>query len=158
MPITLFEHNQAAYEAVIEMLKEAGKACVVHPTGTGKSFIAFKYCEDHPEEQVLWLSPSSYIFRTQCENLEETGAALPANIYFCTYAKLSIMEEGEIAGLNPDTIIEDEFHRCGAKKWQEGMKRLLAMYPNAKQIGFSATSIRYLDNQRDMKAEIYNIR
>ena len=156
MPITIFEHNQTAYEAVVEMLKEAGKACVVHPTGTGKSFIAFKYCEDHPEEKVLWLSPSSYIFKTQCENLVETGAGISANIHFCTYSKLSIMEEAEIADLKPDTIIEDEFHRCGARKWQEGMKRLLVQYPDARQIGFSATSIRYLDNQRDMKAEIYD--
>ena len=50
MPIALFEHNRAAHESVLEMLDVSGKACVVHPTGTGKSFIAFKYCEDHPEE------------------------------------------------------------------------------------------------------------
>ena len=77
MPIALFEHNQAAYEyeVVKEMLETAGNACVVHPTRTGKSFIAFKYCEDCPEETILWLSPFSYIFRTQCENLAETGTS-----------------------------------------------------------------------------------
>ena len=42
MAIALFEHNASAYKAVLSMLDETGKVCVVHPTGTGKSFIAFK--------------------------------------------------------------------------------------------------------------------
>ena len=42
MAIALFEHNTSAYKAVLSMLDETGKVCVVHPTGTGKSFIAFK--------------------------------------------------------------------------------------------------------------------
>lgn len=40
--IELFEHNKTAYEAALEQMEETGKACVIHPTGTGKSFIAFK--------------------------------------------------------------------------------------------------------------------
>ena len=47
--MNLFEHNRTAYEAVAAMLAETGKAAVVHPTGTGKSFIGFKLCEDHPD-------------------------------------------------------------------------------------------------------------
>ncbi len=69
MAISLYPHNEAAYRAVTAMLTETGKACVIHPTGTGKSFIGFRYCEDHPEQSALWLSPSEYIFKTQCENL-----------------------------------------------------------------------------------------
>ena len=156
MAITLFPHNQTAYNSLLAMLDETGKACVVHPTGTGKSFIAFKYCEDHPEQRILWLSPSEYIFKTQRENLVATGAEVPQNIQFCTYAKLSIMDGDEIAELRPDAIIEDEFHRCGAHMWQQGAERLWRQYPNALRIGLSATSVRYLDSQRDMKAEIYD--
>ena len=69
----LFEHNRTAYEAVAAMLAETGKAAVVHPTGTGKSFIGFKLCEDHPDQTVCWLSPSDYIFRTQLENLSDAS-------------------------------------------------------------------------------------
>ena len=156
MAITLFPHNQTAYSSLLAMLDETGKACVVHPTGTGKSFIAFKYCEDHPEQRILWLSPSEYIFKTQRENLVATGAEAPQNIQFCTYAKLSIMDGDEIAELRPDAIIEDEFHRCGAHMWQQGVERLWRQYPNALRIGLSATSVRYLDSQRDMKAEFYD--
>ncbi|MDE5993051.1 MAG: hypothetical protein K2G87_08385 [Oscillospiraceae bacterium] len=65
MSIELFEHNQAAYESAVAMLAETGKAAVIHPTGTGKFFIGFKFCEDNPDKTVCWLSPGDYIFRTQ---------------------------------------------------------------------------------------------
>ena len=59
MSISLFPHNREAYEAACAMLLETGKACVIHPTGTGKSFIGFKLCEEHPEECICWLSPTA---------------------------------------------------------------------------------------------------
>lgn len=154
MPITLFEHNQTAYDAVIKLLEEVKKVCVVHPTETGKSFIAFKYCEDHPDEAILRRSPCSYIFSTQFENVEETGAEVPEIIYFCSCVRLVMVEDSEIADMMPDTIVEDKYHRCGARKWQEGLERLPKQYPDAKQVGL--TRICYLDNQSDMKTEIYD--
>ena len=69
MKIALYKHNQTAYQAALQMLNDTGKAAIVHPTGTGKSFIGFKLCEDFPNKVVCWLSPSEYIFRTQVENL-----------------------------------------------------------------------------------------
>ena len=42
MKIELFEHNQTAYLAALHMMRTTGKAAVIHPTGTGKSFIGFK--------------------------------------------------------------------------------------------------------------------
>lgn len=65
--LELFEHNRIAYESALSMLKENGRAAIVHPTGTGKSFIGFKLAEDKPEAVVCWLSPSEYIFKTQIE-------------------------------------------------------------------------------------------
>ena len=76
MGIRLFEHNQAAYDAAVSMLSESGKAAVIHPTGTGKSFIGFKLCEDNPDKAVCWLSPSAYIFQTQLENLKKLPMAM----------------------------------------------------------------------------------
>ncbi|MDE7212424.1 MAG: hypothetical protein K2O03_13420, partial [Lachnospiraceae bacterium] len=63
----LFEHNQKAYEAAASMLDETGRAAIIHPTGTGKSFIAFWLCASHTECKVCLLSPSEYIFPTQLE-------------------------------------------------------------------------------------------
>lgn len=36
--ISLFEHNQTAYESAVAMLSETGKAAIIHPMGTGKIF------------------------------------------------------------------------------------------------------------------------
>ena len=156
MVITLYPHNQSAYDAACTMLADTGKAAVVHPTGTGKSFIAFKLCEDHPDARICWLSPSEYIFKTQQENLMACGADVPQNITFYTYAKLVLLSEAELAAIKPDYIILDEFHRCGAEIWGQGVARLLSMYKDIPVLGLSATNIRYLDNRRDMADELFD--
>ena len=89
MGLTLFKHNMDAYMAALSMLDETGKSAIIHPTGTGKSFIGFKLCEDHPESRICWLSPSEYIFQTQIENLKATGAQVPDNIQFYTSEKIT---------------------------------------------------------------------
>ena len=38
----LYEHNRRAYEAVLPMLERYRRAAVIHPTGTGKSLLAFQ--------------------------------------------------------------------------------------------------------------------
>ena len=157
MAISLYPHNASAYEAAAAMLAETGKAAVIHPTGTGKSFIGFKLCEDHPDKTVCWLSPSEYIFKTQLENLKAaSGGWQPANIRFFTYAKLMYMSQEEISEIKADYIVCDEFHRCGAALWGVGVKRLLDAYPQTPILGLTATNIRYLDNQRDMADELFD--
>ncbi len=157
MKIDLYEHNETAYKAAVEMLKQTGKAAIIHPTGTGKSFIAFRLCADNPDSRVCWLSPSEYIYRTQLQNLAQvTGGELPDNIAFLTYARLMSMDDENIEALSPDYIILDEFHRCGAQQWGTGVRRLLNLFPDVPVLGLSATNIRYLDNQRDMADELFD--
>ena len=160
MVLHLFEHNARAYQAVAAMLEQYGKAAVVHPTGTGKSYIAFKLIEDHPDAAVLWLSPSEYIFRTQIENLQKQAPDFPlGNVHFVTYARLLFCTEeqlAEIAALHPAYIIMDEFHRAGAERWGERVRKLLELCPDAKLLGLTATSVRYLDNNRDMAEELFD--
>ena len=78
------------------------------------------------------------------------------NVRFYTYAKLMSMSETELGKIHPDYIILDEFHRCGAAMWGQGVQKLLSMYPKARVLGLSATAIRYLDNQRDMSDELFD--
>ena len=158
--LRLFEHNEKAYHAAVRMMEQYGKAAIVHPTGTGKSYIAFKLIEDNPEKVVIWLSPSEYIFKTQLESLKRNDPDFPlANVHFYTYAKLMCCTEGqlaEIAGLQPSYIILDEFHRAGAECWGESTVALLKLCPEAKLLGLTATNIRYLDNNRDMAEELFD--
>ena len=151
MSIHLFKHNQEAYNAVTAMLEREKMAAVIHPTGTGKSLIAFKLAEEHPSEKFLWLSPSEYIYQTQLENL---GMEFD-NIQFMSYSRL-MKNEDSIETLHPDYIILDEFHRCGAAEWGKSVRKLLTACPDAKRLGLSATNIRYLDNQRNMAEEIFD--
>ncbi len=189
----MFRHNQEAYETALVMLAETGRAAVIHPTGTGKSFIGFRLCEDFPDKRICWLSPSEYIFRTQLENWraaseteedktadqmtdnaacsilgdalnnaqdnaidEDADSDCLANIRFYTYARLMMMDAEELAQIRSDYIVLDEFHRCGARMWGQGVQRLLEYYPNIPVLGLSATNIRYLDGQRDMADELFD--
>ena len=160
MVLHLFEHNVRAYQAAAAMLEQYGKAAVVHPTGTGKSYIAFKLIEDHPDAAFLWLSPSEYIFRTQLENLQKQAPDFTlGNVRFATYARLLFCTEeqlAEIAALHPAYIIMDEFHRAGAERWGERVRKLLELCPDAKLLGLTATNVRYLDNNRDMAEELFD--
>jgi len=145
-----------AYAAAKAMLERTAKAAVIHPTGTGKSFIAFRWIEEHPDKRFVWLSPSDYIFSVQKENILRSAPDYPVDqIAFLTYARLMGMTDEELAALLPYGIILDEFHRCGGKRWGDGVGRLLRMYPEAKLLGLSATKIRYLDGQRDMAQELF---
>ena len=154
MGLILFKHNQKAYEAAAALMEEKGRAAVIHPTGTGKTYIAFKLAKEHPDGRILWLSPSEYIYRTQLEQLQKDGEERFTNISFLTYARL-MRNEVVIATLRPDYIVLDEFHRCGAAEWGRSVEKLLAYYPKAKVLGLSATNIRYLDHQRDMAEELF---
>ena len=160
MVLHLFKHNARAYQAAAAMLEQYGKAAVVHPTGTGKSYIAFRLIEDHPDAAFLWLSPSEYIFKTQLENLQKQAPDFVlGNVRFATYAKLLFCTEeqlAEIAALHPAYIIMDEFHRAGAERWGERVRKLLELCPDAKLLGLTATSVRYLDNNRDMAEELFD--
>jgi len=158
--LCLFEHNEKAYYAAVRMMDQYGKAAIVHPTGTGKSYIAFKLIEDNPDKVVIWLSPSEYIFKPQLESLKRNDPDFPlANVHFYTYAKLMCCTQAQlekIAAQKPAYLILDEFHRAGAECWGESAVALLKLCPNAKLLGLTATNIRYLDNNRDMAEELFD--
>ena len=157
MAFSLYEHNMTAYENVVNKFKETKKTAIIHPTGTGKSFIGFKLCADNPNKRICWVSPSEYIFKTQIENLKKvSNGYFPNNITFFTYARLMNLTQEEIGEILPDYIILDEFHRCGAKMWGQGVANLLNAYPDAYILGLSATAIRYLDSKRDMSDELFD--
>lgn len=158
MAVKLYPHNQIAYSNALHLMEQWGRAAVIHPTGTGKSFIAFRLAEDHPREKMIWLAPSEYIFQSQKENYLQAGGDEIAlsGITFLTYSKLMYsMAEEERSGEVPAYIILDEFHRCGADGWGRGVEQLMEAFPNAKVLGLSATNIRYLDNRRDMAEELF---
>mgnify|MGYP000730224101 CR=1 FL=1 len=69
--IKLYEHNQKAYDALLDMLGECDRACVIKPTGTGKFVILAKMVQDNPDKRFLLLGTNDYMFNDQMANLAE---------------------------------------------------------------------------------------
>ena len=44
----ILDHNLKAYKALIKSFKKSNRACIVHPTGLGKSYIAYQLIADNP--------------------------------------------------------------------------------------------------------------
>ena len=97
MGLNLYAHNAKAYKSALAMMQQYGKAAIVHPTGTGKSYIAFKLIEDHPEVAILWLSPSEYIFKTQLDKPENAGCEFIAcKRYFLYLRKTDVLHRRSV--------------------------------------------------------------
>lgn len=145
----LFGHNRKAYEAVKNEFSEGvPRTCVVHPTGTGKSYIALRLIEDNPEKPILYVT-SLYINLTTFMG-EVDKLNLPQNhVEFSLYSSL------EKCNGHYDYIILDEFHRAGAQDWSKGLSLVLNDNPGAFVLGLSATPIRYLDSFRNMAEELF---
>ena len=150
--IKLYPHNQETYDKIQTLWKTENKVSAVQATGTGKSYLILKCIYNDPEANKVVLAPSNYILE---QLINEAGEELP-NTKTLTYSKLSYMSDAEIKELNIGYIFLDEFHRCGAEQWGDGVQRLLNAFPNAKVLGTSATHIRFLDNARNMGEELFN--
>ena len=159
MGINLKKHNEKAYQKIKDMLKETDRAAVVHPTGTGKTYIALKWIEE-TSGKTIYVAPSNHILSQVKEDVEkakESGEISDEQykrykeVKYVTYTslmELSKMESGY------DNIIIDEFHRCGAPEWSKGVDRIIKQSPNAKILGMTATPIRAVDN-KDMADAIF---
>ena len=155
--IKLYEHNQKAYDALLDMLGECDRACVIKPTGTGKFVIFAKMVQDNPDKRFLLLGTNDYMFNDQMANLAEIAPGFtPENLQFMTYsaAMMTARRGEEISGY--DVVVTDEFHHCGAKEWGKGVTYILDANESAKVVGFSATPIRYSDGGRNMADEMFD--
>lgn len=155
--IKLYEHNQKAYDALLDMLGECDRACVIKPTGTGKFVILAKMVQDNPDKRFLLLGTNDYMFNDQMANLAEIAPGFtPENLQFMTYsaAMMTARRGEEISGY--DVVVADEFHHCGAEEWGKGVTHILDANENAKVVGFSATPIRYSDGGRNMADEMFD--
>jgi superfamily II DNA or RNA helicase len=148
--IELYSHNDIAYRKLEESLKYSNKSCVIQPTGTGKSLILSNFINQNQSNRFILLSPNNFIISEVKKHLLDKR-----NLKSFTYSKLIRLTADEIYNLNPDYIIVDEFHRCGADEWGAGVNLLIETFPKAKLIGTTATHIRYLDEKRNMADELF---
>ena len=145
MNTQLLPHNVGAYNTAVVSLKQDGRTCIVHPTGTGKSFLIAAISESYG--RVLILAPNRFAIG---QIKKATG--YHDGIDYMTYSLLTSRGVKE----KYDLIVLDEFHRVGAQKWGKAVQKVIDENPDAKVCGTSATPIRYLDKSRDMSEEIFH--
>lgn len=158
--ISLFEHNEKAYEALASSLEKNPLAFIEHATGTGKSFILLKYLYTAMRNKRILFVTRHYEMLEQLfnEQMESLGLSKDDFVKFDTaiYPNLLEMDMNEVIK-DYDCIVWDEAHHCGAPKWGakvNELKELVKKTPGKKMIGATATRIRYLDDYMDV-AENY---
>jgi len=158
MAIDLKPHNVEAYDKVKENFTRSNRVAVIHPTGTGKSYLALKMLEENKERKAIYIAPTNAILHNVKKTIFESGMDMKdfPNLKRITYTKLASLSDEEIENLASEIIVLDEFHHCGAPEWGAGVDRLLDISSDANILGLSATPIRYNDGYRDMAEELFD--
>ena len=147
MRTRLLTHNKIAYQKICKAFETSDRTCVVHPTGTGKSYLIAAVSENF--KNVLILGPNNFVLN----QVQDALSWRKNGIEYMTYTMLMYTE-------NPkndyDLICLDEFHRVGAPEWGVAVKDLLDANKDSKIFGTTATPIRYLDGERNMAHELFS--
>ena len=89
MSMTLNPVNEAAFQKAVQSLETLNRAAVFHPTGTGKSCIAWKVVEAHPRPPFWLVAGAQRLALRQAELTRYNGGTLPGNVRFCDCEKLA---------------------------------------------------------------------
>lgn len=138
MSMTLNPVNEAAFQKAVQSLETLNRAAVFHPTGTGKSCIAWKVVEAHPQTTFFWLvAGAQRLALRQAELTRYNGGTLPGNVRFCDCEKLAATPEQwvRLGEQKPGCIVLDCYHELSAVCWAQSVQKLLRMCPQAKVLG-----------------------
>ncbi len=139
MSMTLNPVNEAAFQKAVQSLETLNRAAVFHPTGTGKSCIAWKVVEAHPQTTFFWLvAGAQRLALRQAELTRYNGGTLPGNVRFCDCEKLAAATPEQWVRLGeqkPGCIVLDCYHELSAVCWAQSLQKLLRMCPQAKVLG-----------------------
>ena len=144
----LFPHNREAYDNVTAHFAQGNRlACIVHATGTGKSYVIGAVADDF--DRVLVVAPNDYV-------ISQVQQTVKPSVQFMNYSKLYTDFKADVFYPDKfDLIVFDEYHRTGADEWGKAVIKIIEDNPQAKVFGTTATDIRYLDNERNMSDELF---
>ena len=144
--VGLYEHNAESYRKVREAFKENNVVGIVHATGTGKSYNALQLAYDNKDLKTLWLVPSNaikeHILKTINDNPNLDMDRDFPNLELRIYPNLVKMNTEELAEIDTDLLILDEFHHTGALVWGARVNTLIDTHPDIKVFGMTAYTVR----------------
>ena len=92
MRTQLFDHNKTAYQKVMRAFETSDRTCVVHPTGTGKSYLIAAVSESF--KRVLILGPNTFVLDQVHSVLKWRDKATDAGkVEYMTYTLLMYKEQ-----------------------------------------------------------------
>lgn len=140
--------------------KNSGHPCVVLPTGAGKSVIIAELVrqalQGWPETKVLMLCHQKELLEQNAQKMRAIWPGAPMGVYSASLGKKQLGEPILFAGIQSirnkahlvghiDICIVDECH-CISHKEEGGYRKfisdLLAINPNMRVVGYSATPYR----------------
>ncbi len=144
----LHKHNYGPYINLEKYYNLYDKFCIVHATGTGKSYLSIQLMYDilrkKEDSKFLYTVPANNIKKQIVDEINQLPLAneerekIKRSIEFITYQALSSKNEEELK--NYDLCIVDEFQHLGADKWSRNIKKMEER--GIKILGLSATPIR----------------
>ena len=137
-----------------------GHPCIVLPTGSGKSHIVAALCKDAiqtwPETRILMLTHVKELIEQNAEKMRQHWPNAPMGIYSASMRQKQLGEPITFAGVQSiykkahelghiDLVIIDECHLVNHKddgSYRMLLGRLLAINPNLRVVGLTATPFR----------------
>ena len=145
--IGLYDHNVDSYNQVKSSF-ESGKdvVAIVHATGTGKSYNALQLAYDNKDKKIVYVVPSHGIIEHINKIIEDNPNLdlkrdFP-NLEFRTYQSFISLSKDEIAAINCELLILDEFHHIGAPVWGARINTMVETHPDMKIFGMTAYTVR----------------
>ena len=145
--IGLYNHNADSYNHVKSSF-ESGKdiVAIVHATGTGKSYNALQLAYDNKDKKIVYVVPSRGIIEHINQIIEDNPNLdlkrdFP-NLEFRTYQSFISLSKDEIAAINCELLILDEFHHIGAPVWGARINTMVETHPDMKIFGMTAYTVR----------------
>ena len=144
--INLYPHNMESYEKIKKHHEEHNITSIIHATGTGKTYLGVKLAYDNKDKKILYIVPTQTIKEHIIEIIEENPhldfERDFSNLKLITYQSLINLSYEELAHLDVDLLILDEFHHLGGPVWGKIIKVLIKTHPNLKVFGMTAYAVR----------------
>ena len=145
--VGLYDHNADSYRIVKSAYDSDEKVVgIVHATGTGKSYNALELAYENKNKKIVYVVPSNGIIE-HIKKIIDDNPNLDIkrdfpNLEFRTYQSFISLDENEIANIDCDLLILDEFHHIGAPVWGARVNSMVETHPNMKIFGMTAYTVR----------------